>query len=89
MTSKSDKSKYDRVIDSEFENQTDKEFEDGDAEQEEWNQFMIEIKIKFPELKPLNQKEIISVLNMYDNHLQIAYEISNPSYYEHLSLEGK
>ena len=52
------------------------------------------MKLKFPELKPLNeiilmkfnsksltQNEIISILKMYENHLQYPYEISSPSFY--------
>ena len=44
--------------------------DDVDADNLDLVQFMTDIKLKFPELKPLNQREIISVLNMYDNHMQ-------------------
>ena len=57
--------------DSDKENQKDIAKEDDvEGEQEDFGQFMSDLQLKFPELKPLNHKEILSVLNMYDNHLQ-------------------
>ena len=72
---KSDKTEsynYERdQSDSEFVSQTENVQEDDvDADNLDLVQFMTDIKLKFPELKPLNQREIISVLNMYDNHMQ-------------------